>query len=172
MLLYLEDLPWDGASQAKVTNLDLAGLVDQEVNRLQVSVDYVGRVQEFNSTSQVVEDGEHVVCVEVRGLLDDVFQSVVTEVCDEEDLVESLQIRLTLARDDYIMQFYRKYVVLYFGQLMQNSYFSKHKLSQVHVVKDPINALDGVDLTRLVVLNFGHFAKAALADDLEDLILV
>ena len=52
-----------GASPAEteVTNLDLAVRINEHIGRLEIPVDYVGRVHKVDSTEQIVQDSDDMI---------------------------------------------------------------------------------------------------------------
>ena len=57
MLLVSKHLPWQGSGQAEVADLDLAALIDKQVDGLDIPMNDIGRVEELNGARKVVQDG-------------------------------------------------------------------------------------------------------------------
>ena len=82
----------DASRQAKVANLKVAVGVEQEVGRLEVAVDDVGRVEGLEGAEGLVDKVLGVVVGEVLGA-DDAVHVGLHQLLDEVDLLERLERR-------------------------------------------------------------------------------
>lgn len=147
--------------KAKVADLEVAFLVDQEVGRLEVAVDDAAAVQVLDALEQLVEQVGHVVVAQVVGA-DDGVQVGVHVLLDEVDLAEALETGGLLDVED--LDDVRVVEALEELDLAQGPQAEEVPLKG-------LDLLDGHELLAVVAVADGDDAVGALSDDAEHLVV-
>ena len=120
--------------EPKVTDLDSAVGIDQQVRWLDVSVHNVGRVHEVEGAQQAVDDLHHVILRELQlgHRLEDLLQVGLHELHNDEDVA---QIVRALGSDD-VVNLGRVAVALHLAQLAKNLNLSEDLLGVVLILEN------------------------------------
>jgi hypothetical protein len=155
----------DGPRQAEIANLDPTIVVNQDISGLEISVHYVGRMQKMNSTQYVIQDGCHMLLVELHVLqLHKSSQVTVFVLQDQENRVE-----INVWNNDF-NQLCGENIFFHLGELFQNFNFSEHQLRMVRSLKNLGNVFYGIVLVGLPMLDLVDLAITATANQVLDFI--
>ena len=108
------------SSEAKVANCYRAFLIDQDIRRLQIAMNYVCRVKEVDAAQQIVQYMKHLVVAETLRPVtrENLLQVQVNEINDEEYLIERFKGSISnifFIRYNDIMKLRGKQIIVHFG---------------------------------------------------------
>lgn len=94
IFLYAIQVVGNDSGETKIAKFDGAFAINQDISRLDITMDYISAVHEVESAQHIVEDGYDVRLGEGRRLCrrEYALQVVLNEVHDEEYFVESLKV--------------------------------------------------------------------------------
>jgi len=157
---------------AKITKLDAALVVDEQVARLNIPVHEPGGVHEIDSAEKVVHYYFDVLLGQAVALdLVEHSSNVVRyEFHYYEDPFCLLEV-IALVGDVHIHQFGNENVLLHLCELPEDLQLSDDISHIVGIAKVGGDALDGAQLPRLALLGLHDLTEGALADDIEEFVL-
>ena len=153
------------ASEAKVAYLNGAVVVDQNIARLEVSVDYFGLVEVVETAQNVVHDRFDLSFLQVLARLDQFFQVHVTLAQHQVYFIEFHvhQGRLRIIQYICWRQNGQQSVAARVGHRLENCHFAKEPPCALLVAKHMLVALAGVLTLRVHVQNLHDSTVGPLA---------